>query len=634
MGLIHPGILLGLLAVAAPIAIHFIRSRKYQRVEIGALRFLRVAIRERRRWRRIEDWPLLLARIAAVILLAFLFARPFLQAKEKVAPADLEVILLLDVSGSVSGPKFAAVRQAARETLAKIPPHTKVTVAVFADDVRALEKPDLDALRAIPGAPTDYVRAVNWTLDHIAQSERKHSHVYLISDLQQAAFPSAPPRVWPSNARVSIIQVPAAGKWNAGIAKVQLLTPYVIEEAVAEVTLSLSGEAPEGKREVQFAIEGQPALTKTIEPPARRAEFRWKPDQEGIVRGVASVASDDAFPEDNRRPFLLRLAHPKRVLVVQSGNPLTPYEGDGYFLEKALAVSGHTESRSPFDPRVQFDLSGLESADAVAWCNSPAPAQDGAQALKEFAMRGGAVSFFLGSATNPADFAALAESGLFPEKIEPVDPPVLRPIESWDHNHEALRRFDGGDRGDLRGVLLRDAFAIESGPDWTVLARLDNGHPVLLARELGKGRVLVFANPLTRAWSDFPTQRIFLPLMKEWFTWLTHFSPDQDAAREIAPGLNEPRAIGTYETGGALEVVAPDPTEMDVTVADEAFARRALGLPGEDAPAPAGENLRLPKFRERQNEIWPWIALALLALLIFETVLSDQRSKSREHDIQ
>jgi len=621
---------LGLFAIAAPIAIHFIRSRKYQRVQIGALRFLRVAIRERRRWRRIEDLPLLLARIAAVALLAFLFARPFLPAKEKVAPSDLEVIVLVDVSGSVSGPRFEAVRNAARETLAKIPQNAKATVAEFADDVRALDKPDLNALRAIPGARTDYVRAVNWTLDHIAQSERKHSRVVLISDLQRAALPSAPPRVWPSNARVSVVQIPPAGKWNAGISKVELLTPYVIEEAVAEVTLSLSGEAPEGKREVQFVIDGQEPMTRTIEPPATRAEFRWKPEKEGVVRGVAAVASEDAYPEDNTRPFILRLAHPKRVVMVQGGNPITPYAGEAYFLDKALAVSGRAESRSPFDPRVQFDLAGLEEADAVAWCNAPAPDEEKARALKEFAMRGGAVAFFLGGATNPGEFAALAGSGLFPGKIEAVDPPVLRAIGNWDQSHEALRRFDGGDRGDLRGVLLRDAFAIEAGPDWKTLAALDNGHPVLLARELGKGRVLVFANPLTRAWSDFPTQRIFLPLMKEWFTWLTRFSPDRDAAREIAPGLKEARAIGTYEKDGALEVVAPDPTEMDVAVADEAFARRALGLPDEDGPAPAGENLRLPKFRERQNEIWPWIALTLLALLIFETVLSDQRSKSHE----
>jgi hypothetical protein len=321
---------------------------------------------------------------------------------------------------------------------------------------------------------------------------------------------------------------------------------------------------------------------------------------------------------------------------------------------------------------VQFDLTDLESADAVAWCNAPVPSQDGVNALKEFAMRGGAVSFFLGNATNPEDFTALIESGLFPGNIRAGDPPVLRAIQTWDQSHEALRRFDGGERGNLRGLLLRDAFSIEAGPDWKVLAALENGHPVLLTRELGKGRILVFANPLTRAWSDFPTKRIFLPLMKEWFTWLTRFNADQGAAREIAPGLKESRPIGTYgaeppqanapaptlqqriqnleayisnsnptapprteskdESGGALEVVAPDPAEMDVTVADEAYARRALGLPDENASAPVGENLRLPKFRERQNEIWPWIALTLLALLIFETILADRRSKPREHN--
>ena len=152
MGLIHPGMLAGILAVAAPIIIHFIRSRKYQRVEIGSLRFLRIAIHERRRWRRIEDWPLLLLRIAALVALAFLFARPFLQAREKVPPRDLEVLILVDVSGSVSGPHFETVRTAARETIAKIPHDAKVTVAEFADDVRIVEDGNLNGLQGIPGA--------------------------------------------------------------------------------------------------------------------------------------------------------------------------------------------------------------------------------------------------------------------------------------------------------------------------------------------------------------------------------------------------------------------------------------------------------------------------------------------------
>ena len=163
-----------------------------------------------------------------------------------------------------------------------------------------------------------------------------------------------------------------------------------------------------------------------------------------------------------------------------------------------------------------------------------------------------------------------------------------------------------------------------------MLASLENGHPALLTRELGKGRVLVFTNPLTRAWSDLPTARIFLPLMKEWFTWLTRLDPEAGAPVEIATGFAETRAPGVYENGAVLEIVAPDPAEMDVDVADEAAVRRALALPDEKSATPPPENAGLPKFRERQNEIWPWLVLALLALLLLENRLADQRQKRHE----
>jgi hypothetical protein len=66
-------------------------------------------------------------------------------------------------------------------------------------------------------------------------------------------------------------------------------------------------------------------------------------------------------------------------------------------------------------------------------------------------------------------------------------------------------------------------------------------------------------------------------------------------------------------------------------VADAAYTRRALGLPDKETPVAVEENVRLPRSRERPNEIWPWIALALLTLLIYENIVADRRSKAREH---
>ena len=61
------------------------------------------------------------------------------------------------------------------------------------------------------------------------------------------------------------------------------------------------------------------------------------------------------------------------------------------------------------------------------------------------------------------------------------------------------------------------------------------------------------------------------------------------------------------------------------------LTRRALALPAEKSTGPLAENASLPKFRERQNEVWPWLALALLALLLLENRLADRRPKRHEN---
>ncbi len=627
MGFVHPGILIGCLAVSVPILLHFIRSRKYQRVELGTLRFLRIAIQERRRWRHIENWPLLLARIGLILLVTLLFARPFFPAREKIAPGELEAILLVDGSGSVSGANFEAVRAAVRETLAKVPPGAKITLASFADDVKISEGAGVEQLQAVASARTDYLRTINWTLDHVAQSDRRYAHVYLMSDLQQSALPSTPPRVWPANVHATVVPVPARGPWNAGISRVELLTPYAEAEAAVEVTVLVSGPAPPVEREVRLEIAGRPVQTQTVGAAGGRLRFHWPPGPDLVFTGTVSVASTDPYPEDNARPFAVRLAQPKRVLMAEGSAPASTFDSDAYFLNKALSVSGREHGPSPFATSYLKDLNTIPPAQALVLCDLAGVPDLAAQTLGGYVRSGGSLAILLGKNAQLEQFAALAKEDCFPTQITRVAAPAPYAIESWDRAHPALALFDGRERGDLRSIVLRDAFAIEPGTDWRVLAKLENGHPVLLAREVGQGRVLVFANPLTRAWSELPRERIFLPLIKEWFAWLTRLDADPGAPTEVAPGFQETRAPGVYRDGEKIQVVAPDAAEMNVAVATSEVARRALALPAEEGTAMVREDAGLPSTRERQNEIWPWLALGILALLWFENRLADRRPK-------
>src|SRR5207244_13320570 len=85
--------------------------------------------------RKLRRWLLLALRIAAVLFLALLFARPYFKAAE-LEGRDREVILLIDQSASMgvvqSGKSlFARAQDAAEKALKEVPEQTIIHLAYF-----------------------------------------------------------------------------------------------------------------------------------------------------------------------------------------------------------------------------------------------------------------------------------------------------------------------------------------------------------------------------------------------------------------------------------------------------------------------------------------------------------------------
>lgn len=77
--LLNPGLLaLGAGLVAVPILIHLFNRRRVQRTPWAAMQWLLAAMRRHQRRLRLENWLILLLRIAAVLLLGLALARPVL----------------------------------------------------------------------------------------------------------------------------------------------------------------------------------------------------------------------------------------------------------------------------------------------------------------------------------------------------------------------------------------------------------------------------------------------------------------------------------------------------------------------------------------------------------------------------
>src|SRR5258708_3371822 len=100
LNFIHLGFLAGAAAVLVPVLIHLLFRQRPRRVEIGSLHFLKIALRDHVRRKKLRRWLLLALRVAGVLLLALLFARPY-RAGPSAEGADQEVALVIDRSASM-----------------------------------------------------------------------------------------------------------------------------------------------------------------------------------------------------------------------------------------------------------------------------------------------------------------------------------------------------------------------------------------------------------------------------------------------------------------------------------------------------------------------------------------------------
>ena len=90
MSFLTPFYILGLAAVAAPIIFHLIRRSPRGEVPFSSLMFLSPTPPRLTRRSRLDNWLLLLLRAAALSLLAFAFARPFLRQAAQLDFGDVE----------------------------------------------------------------------------------------------------------------------------------------------------------------------------------------------------------------------------------------------------------------------------------------------------------------------------------------------------------------------------------------------------------------------------------------------------------------------------------------------------------------------------------------------------------------
>ena len=134
MSFLAPWFLLGLLGMAVPLAIHFSRRQKAEKVVFSTIRFLKKTPKKMIFLQRIQQWLLLLVRAAIIALLAFAFARPLIPPTvfERSGASPRSVVIVLDTSMSMQyGNTFQQAKTAALEVLGSLHAGDEAALVTF-----------------------------------------------------------------------------------------------------------------------------------------------------------------------------------------------------------------------------------------------------------------------------------------------------------------------------------------------------------------------------------------------------------------------------------------------------------------------------------------------------------------------
>jgi hypothetical protein len=623
MGFLSPLFLVGLAALAVPVLLHLFRRETAPRVTFTAVRFLPRTRIEQHERRRIHDWWLLLLRAAAIALLVFAFARPYVVTA---LPDQPPVILALDVSYSMdAGTRLADARAAAADVLDGLAAGTPVALVAFADRATVIAEPTADhgGVRAMLGAVetgyggTRYAAAVDTARSLL---DGRPGRLVVFTDLQARGWGPGTAAL-PDDVALEVVGVGTR-------LDNQLVRDLTVSRDEARAVVSNAGT--------------QAASLDVVLTSGDREAGRQR------VQLDAGVSTDVVFPGPwEPGPFAVTLqggggfrADTRRVAVLDDAPAVTVQAlvGDeterrlAFFLERAFDALGDGRGE-PFAVSIRTGgeaLTGAQLADAdlVVWLGATGVDRRQVPALEAYVRDGGRLLVACG----PALDARVADVVTRPFGLGLSVPGERRAqpaggIVADDPRHPLLAALGAAHVG-LGSVRVIGSCGLEVEAPAAVIARFSDGRPALAEARVGRGAIVVLATDLARQWNDLPVQPIFVPVVGELATYMLGTRDVRQRLVSEVPDAAYQRP-GSWPIGPAGRLVA---VNVDVAESDQAMLTREEFL--EAVARPAADSSALARTQAAQAEqgqnLWRYGVMLLGAALVLESIMARRPRRAQE----
>ncbi len=384
MTLLNPWMLLGGLAAAIPLALHFFYRARYRPQPWAAMKFLRLSIEQTSRRLRFQELILLILRILICLILAFALARPAVnQLSEKGRGDSVDAILIIDTSysmGALEGEgddrrsRLDRAKEAALKVIKNLPPHSSVQVIACSDRAEHLgpaSSGDLEAAKRLieeltpSSQSTDFQEGFADAVKAFANTTGGNKEIYLFSDMQrsgwerQSAALRATGEQIKNSANLYLIRVADEKIKVKNAAIVGIVPQDEVPHAGARIGFTVlvqnSGSEPITNLSLTLQVDGQMIekdpraiprigprevypvpITGVIDKPGfKLLTARLEADKS--KKDEAKNASADDLEEDNTFHRIIYIHERVRILLIDgSPDAQNPDQAASFFLGNAL----------------------------------------------------------------------------------------------------------------------------------------------------------------------------------------------------------------------------------------------------------------------------------------------------------
>ena len=417
----------------------------------------------------------------------------------------------------------------------------------------------------LSNAPTNISKALESGYGILKQSSAASKEIYLLTDMQRNGnFPvvardnpatSAPEFLRDSQIRLFIVDVAPAASPNTAITGLEFPSNNSVLNipTVFKVKVHNYSDKPQ-TRTLRLFIDGRKVAERTVELYARFPaveRFSYLLEGGGLHSGYVSLDTD-ALSVDDRYYFSLRAIAELPILCVDGAPSAVSYMSETFFLKHALK-SATTAAEAVIQPTIiapdQVDNVPLDKFPLIILANVSTLSTADVQRLEEYVDNGGGLLIFLGDQINAYFYnthllgSERRHQGLLPGKLLqvlgeahrkntvlwvgkspqadrrrvssgfPKERATFRISKAY-LQHPALAVFEDPTSGNLGSIRFYQHYALDTpNTNSQTLLALDNGYPLLIERQYGLGKVMLFASTCDVDWTDFPLRALYVPIL-------------------------------------------------------------------------------------------------------------------------